>query len=447
MQKPFPLLLTFLFFLNIHFLTAQGQPPNVILILADDMGLGDLSYFNEGLNETPNLNQLVEESAWFSRAYSGSPVCTPSRAALLTGRYPHRTGAITLNMQNYPEMSRVHLKEKTMADVFAANGYTTGIVGKWHIGDGPDYHPMKRGFQEFVGFKGYDVEKTYYNYRLDIQGTYQEFEDVYLTDELTRHAVDFIERHQKEPFFLHLAHYAPHRPLSAPQDIIDRYLKKGFDEKTATVYAMIEVMDKGIGTVLSTLDKLNLRENTIVIFASDNGPDPIVGERFNHQMKGTKYTVNEGGIHVPFMVNWKGKIQPKSYDEVIQFPDVLPTLIELCNLEQVETKPLDGGSFAGLFFDQEIQLPDYRFWQWNRGVPYYSHNAALLDGEWKLVRPYVTRNVPEGASSEKPVLYNLKDDPEEKNDLSEKESSRYNVMRVKLEELSRRVEHSRMEEE
>ncbi len=447
MTTPLSRILTLLLVLCSTSLWSQDQRPNVILILADDMGLGDLSYFNEGLNETPNLNRLVQESAWFSRAYSGSPVCTPSRAALLTGRYPHRTGAITLNMQNFPEMNRVHLKEKTIADVFAANGYVTGIVGKWHIGDGADYHPMKRGFQEFVGFKGYDVKKSYYKYRLDIQGTYQEYEDVYLTDELTRHAVDFIERHQKEPFFLHLAHYAPHRPLSAPQDIIDRYLKKGFNKNTATVYAMIEVMDKGIGTVLATLDKLNLRENTIVIFASDNGPDPVVGPRFNHQMKGTKYTVNEGGIHVPFMVNWKGKIQPKTYDEVIQFPDVLPTLVALCNLEKVETKPLDGGSFAGLFFDQAIQLPDYRFWQWNRGVPYYSHNAAILDGEWKLVRPYVRRDFPDGESVEKPVLYNLEDDPEEKNDLSEQEPSRYDVMRMKLEEWCRRVEHSRMQEE
>ncbi|GJM33590.1 MAG: arylsulfatase [Saprospiraceae bacterium] len=429
-------------------LSAQAnQPPNVILILADDMGLGDISLHNQGLNRTPNIDQLIQESAWFSRAYSGSPVCTPSRAALLTGHYPHRTGAISLNMEKFPELSRIHLKERTMGDIFTANGYVTGLVGKWHSGDGKAYHPMRRGFQEFVGFKGYDVEKSYFNYNLDIQGIYQEVSGEYLTDKLTDHAIDFVRRHQQEPFFLHLAHYAPHRPLSAPEALIEAYLKKGFDKNTASVYAMIEVMDRGIGELMAELDKLKIRENTIVIFASDNGPDPVVGERFNHEMKGTKYTVDEGGIHVPLLINWPTKIAAKEYSEVIHFTDVLPTLAAMCQLNLPGDLALDGGSFAGLLFDKHTQLPQYRYWQWNRGVPYYSHNAAMLEGDWKLVRPYVMRNVPLGESVEKPVLYNLKNDPQEKTDLSAQESDRYHTMLVKLEEWCRRVEYSRMAEE
>lgn len=142
--------------ITVNYMNGQqlGKAPNVILILADDMGLGDISALNGGLNRTPNLDKLLKQSVYFSRAYSASPVCTPARAALLTGRYPHRTGAVTLNMERYPELNRIHLDETTIADIFKEKGYVTGIIGKWHVGDGEDYHPLKRGFDEFEGFKG-----------------------------------------------------------------------------------------------------------------------------------------------------------------------------------------------------------------------------------------------------------------------------------------------------
>lgn len=422
------------------------KKPNIILILADDMGYGDISAFNGGLNRTPNLDKLVKESVYFSQAYSGSPVCTPSRAALLTGRYPHRTGAITLNMELFPELTRIDKDETTIADIFTNNGYVTGLIGKWHIGDGEDYHPMKRGFKEFEGFKGYDVPKDYFNYKLDINGQYKNFSNEYLTNNLTKRAINFIIRHQNEPFFLHLAHYAPHRPLSAPQEIITSYLDKGFDQKTATVYAMIEIMDKGIGDLLLELDYLNIRKNTIVIFASDNGPDPLVGPRFNHNLKGTKYTVNEGGIHVPLLFNWSGVFEPKSINSIVHFTDIFPTLVEECRLELAESLLLDGGSLTGLLYNRELktQLPQYRYWQWNRGVPFYTHNAAIRDGDWKLVRPFVSKNMVFGPSLEKPQLFNIKNDPLEKIDLSGKETERYNTMWVKLEQWCRDVEWERL---
>lgn len=430
----------------VHSVIGQSGKPNVILILADDMGYGDLAVLNGGLNQTPNLDKLMKESVYFSQAYSGSPVCTPSRAAMLTGRYPHRTGAITLNMERFPELTRVHLSEVTIADIFMQNGYTTGVIGKWHIGDGPAYHPMRRGFQEFEGFKGYDVPDDYFNYKLDINGTYKDFSGEYLTENLTKRAINFVQRHQKDPFFLHLAHYAPHRPLSAPQQLIDEYMSKGFNQNTATVYAMIEVMDKGIGELMGELDRLNIRENTIVIFASDNGPDPLAGERFNHNLKGTKYTVDEGGIHVPMLFNWKGNLQPKSTETVVHFTDVLPTLVEICNLKTSENLQFDGGSIAGILsgMESKIPLPQYRFWQWNRGLPYYSHNAAVREGNWKLVRPAVSRNLVFEESQIKPRLYNLSDDPQELKDLAEAETERFQTMRIKLEQWSREVEFSRL---
>lgn len=421
-----------------------GQPPNVILILADDMGLGDLSIHNGGISRTPHLDQMLKESVWFSRAYSGSPVCTPSRAALLTGRYPHRTGAVTLNMRRYPELSRLHRDEVTLGTIFQENGYATGLVGKWHLGDGQEYHPMQRGFQEFAGFKGFDVPNDYFNYQLDIQGEYQPFQGEYLTDQLTERAIDFINRHQKEPFFLHLAHYAPHRPLSAPEELIASYQSEGLDTNTATIYAMIEIMDKGIGAILNTLDRLGLRDQTLVIFTSDNGPDPLTGERFNLNMRGTKYTIYEGGIHVPLMMYWPSTYQPDTLEEVIHFVDVLPTLADICGLALKNGRKVDGSSLEDLLSGKPGILPKYRFWQWNRGNPYYSHNAALIEGDWKLVRPYVTRQIPTGKSDIRSVLYNINKDPLEQYDLSKEHPLQYQIMQVELERLIREIEFDRM---
>ena len=395
--------------------------PNVVLILADDLAIGDLSRFNKGLSRTPRLDRLMGESVYFNRAYSGSPVCAPSRAALLTGRYPHRTGSVTLNQIKFPHLTRLRLDEITIADRFKASGYATGLVGKWHSGPGAAYHPLKRGFDEYVGFNDSTDVRTYFDYRLDIQGDYREFKDAcYLTDVFTRCAIDFVRRHRDEPFFLHLAHYAPHRPLSAPEELISHYLGKGVPEMTAKVYAMIEVMDRGIGELLDELDRVNVAKRTLVIFASDNGPDPLVGERFNLKNRGTKYMVNEGGIHVPFMVRWKGHLTPVRRDEVIHFTDVTPTLMEICDLKPIDSsKPLDGQSFAGLLSEawSKPQLPARRFWQWNRKTPLYTHNAAVLEGDWKLVRPYVTRGIPMGESKAATRLYNLRVDPGEAMDL------------------------------
>ena len=196
-------------------LLSADERPNVILILADDMAIGDLSSSNGGRSRTPQLDQLAKRSVRFTQAYSASCVCAPARAALLTGRYPHRTGVVTLNMNRYPELTRLRREETTIADVLKANGYVTGLIGKWHCGLGADYHPLRRGFDEFEGFSG-SQELSYYQYTLDVGGKTVEVKDNYLTDDLSRRAIAFVRRHRDRPFFLHLAHYAPHRPLEAP---------------------------------------------------------------------------------------------------------------------------------------------------------------------------------------------------------------------------------------
>ncbi len=422
----------------------DNRQPNVILILVDDMAYGDLSMNNGGLTRTPHLDQLAEAGVVFSQGYSASPVCAPARAALLTGLYPHQTGCVTLGMRRFPELTKLDKDLVTMADVFGSNGYATGLVGKWHCGEGEGYHPMDRGFQEFEGFMGYMIN-SYFDYQLDINRTILKSNDKYLTEDLTERAINFVRRHKDEPFFLHLAHYAPHRPLGAPEETIAYYRDKGFDENTATIYAMIEIMDRGIGQLLGELDKLGIRENTLLIFSSDNGPDPIPGERENLGLKGTKYTIYEGGIHVPFIVHWKDSIRPAQIDKVIHFTDVFPTLVEICDLNLNESIDFEGGSMAGLLRGKHgNQLPGARYWQWNRGVPVYSHNAAIRQGQWKLVRPFVTRNIPDGPSTEKAVLYNLEEDPFEKEDVSATNKRRYENMNVLLEKWCREMEFERL---
>lgn len=422
------------------------QKPNVILILADDMGIGDIAIFNNDISKTPSINKLIDEGVYFNQAYAGGPVCAPSRAALLTGRHPHRTGAVTLNERLYPELTRIAKEEVTIADIFKKNGYKTALIGKWHSGTGEGYHPLNRGFDVFEGFNHSTDISTYYDYKLDLQGTYQPDSSQYLTDNFTQRAINFIRTNKTEPFFLFLAHYAPHRPLSAPEQLIQNYLDNGLNENTSTIYAMIEVMDQGVGELADELKKLGINNNTIILFSSDNGPDPIPGKRFNADQKGTKYTVNEGGIHVPFVVHWPGTLQPGERDQVIQFTDVLPTLADLLSLDVGEDLKWDGGSFKDILFNKNAagDLPSYRYWQWNRGVPMYSHNAAMRDGDWKMVRPSVTRNVPDAESTAQPVLYNLAEDPGESVDVSGEHRTQYQKMQVYLRQWSRDVEHDRL---
>ena len=396
MRLVLPILLSVLAASTAPITHARENRPNVILILADDMAPGDLSSLNGGRSRTPNLDRLKRESAWFPNAYSASPVCAPARAALLTGRYPHRTGVVTLNMEKYPELTRLREDETTMPELFRASSYVTGLIGKWHCGMGAQHHPLRHGFDEFEGFIGHLAVPSYFAYTLETQHEKKAVRDGYLTSDLSGRAVAFVRRHQAKPFFLHLAHYAPHRPIEAPEERLQPYLEQGLARETATVYAMIEIMDEGIGTLLKTLDELGLRRNTIVIFASDNGPDPLVEHRFNLDLRGGKYSVHEGGIRVPFLVHWPGRVPPGTRTALVHFTDILPTLIDACGLKAPDNLSIDGASFRAVLHGGKSAPPTPRFWQWNRHLPRYSHNAAMRDGPWKLVKTVRHTGNPEG---------------------------------------------------
>ncbi len=374
--------------------------PNVLLIVADDMGYGDFGAFNPGFVDTPNLDALIDQSVCFRQHYSASPICSPARASLLTGRVPQRTGAIT--QHDLHGLDRIALREVTIADMFQNSGYKTGLVGKWHNGAlDRRFEPNARGFGEFVGFCGGWAD--YYDYTLQRNGVFEKSDDTYLTDRLTDEAIGFVERHQRTPFFLQLAYNAPHAPLQAPDKLLDKYKNKGFDRITATTYAMIEVMDTGLGRILQCLQNLGLEEDTIVMFTSDNGPaffnpsrqllpgEPNFNERFNCGMRGSKGWVYEGGIRVPMIVRFPGRAPAGQLnDELTHFTDWFPTLVGLCGLERIEGPAFDGHDLSLLILGEDLQIEPRRFWQWNFYVPDIGTNAAMRDGDWKLVRPMIS---------------------------------------------------------
>lgn len=427
--------------------------PNIILIIADDMGYGDFGIFNDQISCTPNLDALVNEGVCLTQHYSASPVCAPARAALMTGRYPHRTGSIdTLEARG---LDRLHLDETTLADVLSSAGYASGLIGKWHNGAlDPRFHPRARGYQEFVGFQG--GWNPYYRYRLDRNGTIEYGNrEQYLTDVFSDEAIAFIDRHHSESFFLQLAYNAPHFPLEAPDAITRKYSDMGFSTGVSLIYAMIEVMDAGIGRINEKLHERGIADNTILIFTSDNGPafgtwNGFSQTRYNYGFNGHKGTTYEGGIRVPLFIRWADGLDAGlRSDELVHYTDWFPTLLNMVGVDAPEDLALDGVNALPVLHGERGQINPERFWQWNRYTPHGTCNAAMRDGDWKLLRPQIAEAMQVSAvdtaldhaikyfpehfddviSDQEPVrsvpppppslLFNIADDPFEKVDLAE----------------------------
>ncbi len=370
------------------------------MIVADDMGYGDFGAFNPGAVQTPNLDALMGEGICFRQHYSASPICSPARASLLTGRVPHRTGAIT--QHELHGLDRIALREVTIADMFSQSGYKTGLVGKWHNGAlDHRFEPNARGFEEFVGFCG--GWSDYYDYSLRVNESYRRSDGKNITDVFTDEALSFIKRHRDNPFYLQLSYNAPHSPFQAPEELVEKYRAKGFNRVTATTYAMIETMDQGIGRILQYLEDAQLSENTIVLFTSDNGPaffnppymlepgEDTFNERFNCGMRGSKGWIYEGGIRVPMIVRFPGRISAgQMNDDLVHFTDWLPTLIGLTGIDRLEGPAFDGHDLSPMMLGGSVNIEPRRFWQWNFYIPNIGTNAAMRDGDWKLVRPMIS---------------------------------------------------------
>lgn len=463
--------------------------PNIVLMVADDMGYGDFGLYSEGRVHTPALDELASRGVRLTQHYAGSAVCSPSRAALLTGRYPIRTGAVT--PQEVLGNDRIALDEVTIADSFKAAGYATGMVGKWHNGAlDPRFHPNARGFDEFAGFRGGWAD--YYKWNLDRNGTLEKSDGRYLTDVLADEAVSFVERHQDEPFFLMITWNAPHSPLQAPEDVTQRYIDAGFERGIALIYAMIEVMDRGIAKVRESLRSTGIEDDTLLMFTSDNGPAfshrldqvpagvSLDGSRFNNGFAGAKGSVHEGGIRVPMIARWvNGLPQDIEISDQICFKDWLPTLLSLTGNSHVGEKQIDGHDVSSVLQGESPTEQPRRFWQWNVDTPIGVTNAAIRHGDWKLVRPaldisfasdadkrlaadymekdieykYHPENITEAfdwpepkkivPSPPLPELYDLSQDPGESNDVASANPKIASKMLVELESWFEEVESER----
>jgi len=374
-------------------MTELKTRPNLVFILADDLGYGDFSAFNGGLSSTPALDNLIAEGICLTQHYTASPVCNPSRASLLTGRYPHRTGSIdTLEWRG---LDRLALRETTLADVLKRAGYVTALIGKWHLGAfDMRYHPNARGFDEAVCFRG--GMHDYYQWRLEYNDSVRRADGRYLTDLFTDEAVGFIERHRAEPFFLHLTYNAPHTPLQVPQEELKPFADTGkFNRGVSTLYGMIRRLDSGVARVLETIRRCGLERNTIVVFTSDNGPQfGGRGEdsttRFNCHFHGAKGSVYEGGVRLPLIIRWPAGLDGgREVDRMIHFCDWFPTLLAALGLEVPGDLRIDGVNVLPVLRGEPGKVETRRFWQWNRYTPLVTSNAAMRDGQWKLVRPAI----------------------------------------------------------
>ena len=365
----------------------KQHPPNILFILADDLGYGDLGLFGNEKIRTPHLDELGHQGVVLTQHYSASPLCAPARAALLTGRYNHRTGAV--DVPSNRGLDRIALSERTLGDVFAKSGYATGMIGKWHNGlHDMRYHPNARGFGEFAGFLNGGMD--YRQWVLDRNGRPEKGDGRYLTDVFSEEAVDFIKCHRRNPFLLYLSYNAPHLPLQAPEKMIQFYRDQGdLTEEVSTLYAMIERMDEGIGRVLEEIERQGLARNTIVVFTSDNGPQPGPGlDRFNGPFRGAKGDALEGGIRVPAVVRAPDHLPSGlQVHDMIHFCDWLPTLVGLAGIPKETSLPLDGYDATCRLRGERGNIPDIRFWQRNRYEPLPRCNGAMRDGPWKLVWP------------------------------------------------------------
>jgi arylsulfatase A-like enzyme len=368
-----PHLVAFLYLaLHATVLPAETRP-NIIVIMADDQGWGDLSGHGHPTIRTPNLDGLSRDGAHFQRFYV-QPVCAPTRAEFLTGRY-HLRGGVTGVSEG---LERLSLREETIADVLRQSGYATACFGKWHNGSQYPYHPNGRGFDEFYGFTS-GHWGSYFDAMMDHNGQVETGRG-YMADDLTDHTVEFIKKQasSSQPFFTFLAFNTPHSPMQVPDEYWDRWSDREVPaqhrfadredrEHSRAALAMVENLDANVGRILGELDQLGISENTIVVYLSDNGPN---GHRWNGDLKGTKGTTDEGGVRSPLFLRWSGTVPPNS---TINVPggaiDLLPTLLELAAIEHPSKYPLDGKSFAGALL-QTAPPPAARliFSHWNDRV-------------------------------------------------------------------------------
>ena len=413
---------------------AANQRPNVILIMTDDQGYGDLPVHGNPIIKTPVLDRFAGESVEIDPFYV-SPVCAPTRASLMTGRYNYRTGVT----DTWLGRAMMHRDETTIAEVLRGAGYYTAIFGKWHLGDSYPMRPMDQGFGESLVHTGGGLcqpsgppDNSYFSPSLLHNGK-RIATNGYCSDVYVDYLLEFVRKHQHEPFFIYLPFNCPH----GPYQVSDEY-KKPYDdlnmrpddfpqaghrrpdvpENTSAVYGMVQNIDDNMGRILKALDELKLAENTIVIFMTDNGPN---GMRYDAGMKMCKGSVYEGGIRTAFFMRWPARLEAgRKVVQPAAHIDVMPTLLEACNVSLPKDVKVDGRSFLPLVEGKSSEWPERTlFFQWHRGdAPIRYRKFAARAGDYKLVQPSDRVTADANPEDVKFELYDMESDPLEMKDIA-----------------------------
>jgi len=421
---------------------ANEMPPNVVFILVDDLGWADLGCYGADLHESPHLDRFARQAVRFTQAYAASPVCTPTRASIMTGKFPARLKMTIWHeaSANPPQNRRLvppvtignlPLDEVTLAEALRSAGYTTAHIGKWHLGDAAHY-PENQGFDLNIGGTFWGAPATFFHPYRGLFGRAREPRYVpgleggtageYLTDRLTDEALEFIEQAGGKPFFLHLAYHTVHTPIEAKQPAVKRYrnkLKPEHHHQNATYAAMVESLDENAGRVLAKLDELQLARDTLVIFTSDNGgfvnryrEMPMVTS--NKPLRSGKGSLYEGGVRVPLIVRWPGEtVAGSECDEPVASIDFYATILDAVGVkaEVVQNASVDGLSLVPLLKDSSATLErDELCFHYPHYYPTTTPVSSIRRGDWKLIEFLETGRV---------ELFNLTHDLGEANDVSE----------------------------
>lgn len=415
--------------------SAQNKKPNIIFIMADDLGWGELNVYGSTFNETPNLNKLAAQGTRFTQGYAAAPNCSPTRVSIMTGQYPARVGITDF----LPEAEKTErwldpAKYVTLNEALSKAGYRTGIVGKWHLDTHYGNHkgsPKAHGFDEVIGSETKYIAGGDYFYPYDKIGTFTTGSDnEYLTDRQNNEAVSFINRNKNNPFFLYLSYYSVHTKLEAKEDLVNKYKKK-FDAKYGAgqaeklfgkkaegphkdnpyLAAMLESIDQGVGQIMETLEKNGLAENTLVVFFSDNGG---AGKGANNgNLRGSKMWIYEGGVREPLIMRWPKRIKAGVTENTpVSSIDFYPTFLSAAGAQPSSGHLLDGVNFMPLFEGKKLQR-DELYWHYPSETAKSAEKMAsvIRKGDYKLIQFYEDNRL---------ELYDLKNDASEKEDISKK---------------------------
>ncbi|QNN25363.1 sulfatase-like hydrolase/transferase [Planctomycetales bacterium ZRK34] len=405
-------------------LVCAADKPNFVIIMADDLGYGDISAGPfEGWIDTPNLDRLAKAGVSLTDFHSNGAVCSPTRAALMTGRYQQRAGIG--GVVKADPRAGVHDDglqpdvEVTFSKKLQAAGYATGMFGKWHLGYLPRYNPIHHGFDEFRGYVSGNVD---YFSHVDQAGNFDwwigdklQQEEGYSTHLITQHTLDFIRKNKDKPFCVYVPHEAPHYPYQGPNDPPQRKVgqkakhPRGPDDKQA-YRLMVQEVDRGVGQIMDLVGELGIAGRTMIVFISDNG---AIGLGSNRPLRGYKGRVWEGGHRVPAIVTWPDVVKPGTVNDATTLTmDLMPTMLEAAGLDQPTERALDGVSLMPVLRGGELG-PRQLFWM-------YGKKTAMRDGPWKLVM--------NDLGAKEPALFDLSKDLSEKNDLSKDHPQRMKQM-------------------